>query len=37
VQSTRPRNDRTRAFVDWLREEARVEEAFAREFLAGRG
>ncbi len=37
VQSTRCRNDpRASAFVEWLREEARREEAFAREFLAGK-
>jgi LysR family glycine cleavage system transcriptional activator len=37
VQSTRCRNDpRAREFVDWLRDQARREEAFAREFLAGK-
>jgi LysR family glycine cleavage system transcriptional activator len=37
VQSTRSRNDpHASAFVDWLREEARREETFAREFLAGK-
>ena len=37
VQSTRCKNDpRASAFVEWLRNEARREEAFAREFLAGK-
>ena len=37
VQSTRSRNDpHASAFVDWLREEARREEAFARAFLASK-
>lgn len=37
VQSTRCKNDpRASAFVEWLRSEARREEAFAREFLAGK-
>lgn len=37
VQSTRCKRDpRASAFVDWLRGEAAREEAFAREFLAGK-
>jgi LysR family glycine cleavage system transcriptional activator len=37
VESTRCRNDpRASAFVEWLRDEARREEAFAGEFLAGK-
>jgi LysR family glycine cleavage system transcriptional activator len=37
VQSTRCKNDaRASAFVDWLRSEARRDEEFAREFLAGK-
>ena len=37
VLSTRSKSDaRARAFVEWLRSEARREEAFARELLAGK-
>ena len=37
VQSTRCRNDPdASACVEWLRDEARREEAFSREFLAGK-